>query len=160
MNQKKWQINFYPFDEAEWTKFKETGLELKVREDGEGGKFVTFRRQTQKLIKDNIVLFSPPEITGAVTVLYQDAAGNSIRSYNKGDNVKVNIVGEQVPIGNDSVALVNISVYETIKGKGHRLENIKVLDLVEYAKPDQTLAKEEPKEAPSLKKDMDDDIPW
>jgi hypothetical protein len=167
MNAKKWMINFYPHDEAEWDKFRRTGLDLKVREDQEGGKYIILRRQTQKLIKDNLVLFSPPEITGAVNVLYQDDNGNTVKSYNKGDNVKVNIVGEQTPIGNDSVCLVNLSVYETPKGNGHRLENLKVLDLVEYHKPDQQVAEPVADKKPELKvvdgdlkKDLNDDIPW
>lgn len=132
---KRWMLNFYPADGAEWEKFQKMGTELGIKED-EDGKYVTFRRPASKVIGDNFVIFSPPEISGAVEVRYVNDEGISVRSYNKGDKVTVTRIGEQVPLGNGSVVLVNLAVYDVkVAGnvaRGHRLENIKVLDLVAY----------------------------
>lgn len=163
-----WTLNFYPYDGAEWEKFQKTGLQLKVKDDPDGtsGKFFKLRRPTKKLIRDDLVVFSPPEITGKVNVSYQDADGNKIRQYNKGDKVSVQRVGDPVDLGNGTLVVVNISYYDTAKGKGHRLENVTVLDLVEYksAEPKAPVHEDAPKEEPKTdkksKEDLNDDIPW
>ena len=158
---KRWIVNFYPHDGGEWEKFQKSGLQLKVKED-EDGKFITLRRGVKKLFGDEIVFFSPPEITGAVNVRYKNSKGEVVRSYKKGDEEPVR-EGEAVIIANGSVALVNVAVYDTQKGKGHRLENIKVLDLVampptsggdDNAKEDKEELEEDKKE------ELNDDLPW
>lgn len=45
------------------------------------------------------------------------------------------------PIGNGSTVEVTVVLYDTRRGKGHRLEEVKVLELVEY-NPDQPEKKE------------------
>lgn len=164
--QKNWKICFYPADDKEWEKFNKTGLQLKRQEDTDG-EYVTFRRPTSKVIKDDLVMFSPPEITGEVNVSYKDQDGNRIRQYNKGDKVTVTRDGEPVNIGNGTEAIVNLSYYQTAKGPGHRLESIRILSLVEYYPsdfPTDTPKKEEPKKeekkSEDKKKELNDDIPW
>ena len=126
----RWMVDFYPADGGEWEKLQKGGLQVTPKE-GPDGKFVRLRRDTKKLFKDDLIGFCPPEITGAVNVHYTNAAGDKIRQYDKGDkSFKVNMVGEKVIIGNGSLVIVNLALFDTSKGKGHRLEGLKVLDLV------------------------------
>jgi len=194
-----WKLNFYPFDDEEWKKFDSTGLELKRKKDNDvadtllsGREFVTFRRPTKKVIKEEFVIFSPPEVTGEIVVKYVDEEGEKIRQYNKGDKksiVRVDAEGEKIEgeikwenednrkylIPNGSLILVNFSYYDTQKGKGHRLENIRVLELSEYEKKEETKSevvetKEEVKEEKKsprkkeanldTKEELNDEIPW
>lgn len=174
-----WKINFYPFDGSEWEKFQKTGLQLTVKEDIDG-KFVTFRRPTKKLIKDELVIFSPPEVTGKVNVKYVDEEGNKVRQYNKGDKILVTRVGEPDIIPNGSLVLLNYSYYQTVKGAGHRLEGINVLELAEYERKEtpvtpkeeapvtpepksevKTKAKKEEKiDSNTVSEELNDEIPW
>lgn len=174
MGAENWKVSAYPVDEKEWDKFKATGLELGIKTDADG-EYVTLRRPTKKLIKDELVVFAPPEITGVVNVTYENELGERIRQYNKGDKVKLVTNGEQEIIPNGSLAIVNFSYYDTIKGKGHRLESLRILELAEYveapkadtAKEDKSEGvKEEPKKEvkkevkKDIKEDLNDDIPW
>jgi len=161
--QKNWKINFYPANEAEWEKFNKTGLMLKVNEDTDG-KYVTFRRPTTKVIKDELVVFLPPELTGEVKVTYKNGInGERLRQYNKGDKVEVEREGDQTTLGNGTEAIVNICYYSTLKGPGHRLESLKIISLVEYGGNSGPTVSEDTTEEdqPStFTKDLDDDIPF
>lgn len=126
-----WKVNLYPSDGKEWEKFQKTGLALKVREDDDG-KYITLRRPTKKLIRDDLVIFMPPEITGKVQVTYKDTEGNKVRQYNKGDKTNVITEGDRVELGNGTEVIANFCYYDTSKGPGHRLEGLRVLELVEY----------------------------
>lgn len=157
-----WKVNFYPADGKEWEKFHKTGLQLKVKSDDDGD-FVQLRRPTKKVIKDELVIFSPPEITGQVSVQYVNPEGLRVRQYNKGDKVEVIRTGEPVELGNGTEVIVNLSYYETAKGPGHRLESITVLDLVEFIRNDvpTMVPKEEEEEVvEEHNKDLNDKIPW
>lgn len=104
--------NYYAevyMDEGEATKVKTSGLQLTFKED-ENGHYVKFRRPETKVIKGELVKFEPPKVT-------------------LNDEVYEGIVG------NGSEVLLNIAVYDTMKGKGHRLNSVKVLNLVEYTPP-------------------------
>ena len=94
-------------DGANLEKLKQSGLQLEPKMTDDGVT-VTFRRPSKKLIKSEIVEFGPPKVSG------------------NPDNKLV---------GNGSTVEVDVVVYDTMKGKGHRLEAVKVLDLVEYVKP-------------------------
>lgn len=156
---KRFIMNFYPEDGAEWEKFSKSGLQLKVKDD-EDGKFITLRRPFKRLFGDDVVFFSPPEITGAFTVQYKNSKGEVVRSYKKGEEEPVR-VGDAITIGNGSLGLVNICIYDTQKGKGHRLENIKILDLVSL--PDFVEKEDEEVELekePEKSKDLNDELPW
>lgn len=159
---KRFMLNFYPFDGKEWEKIQKSGLQSTVKEDTDG-KYVVLRRPAQKLIGENLVVFSPPEITGAVKVSYVDKEGNKVRSYNKGEKT-VERQGDPIPIGNGSVVLVNFCVYDTRQGKGGRLENINVLDLVVF-EPNADKANEaevdaQEEEVPVDNKEEGDKLPW
>lgn len=167
MGAENYKLSFYPGNEDEWAKFKATGLELQPKEDTDGvsGKYITLRRPTKKLIKDDLIVFTPPKITGEVNVSYQDENGTEVRQYNKADKVKVNRVGEPTELGNGTEVIVNFSYYDTIKGKGHRLENIRVLKLVEYDREnipekEEVEVKEVKKETKTLSEDLNDEIPF
>lgn len=101
-----YKITVY-LDGANLDKFKKTGLQLEPKTT-EQGVCVTFRRPSKKLIKSELVEFGPPKLSG--------------------DEGKL--------VGNGSTVEVDVVVYDTIKGKGHRLEAVKVLNLVEYVRPD------------------------
>jgi hypothetical protein len=194
-----WKVNFYPYDGEEWEKFDATGLELKRKVDNSptdsllfNEKFVTFRRPTKKVIREEFVVFSPPEITGEITVKYVDEEGEKIRQYNKGEKksiVRVDAEGEPIKgniewdnedtrkflIPNGSLALVNFSYYDTAKGKGHRLEGIRILEIAEYNKPEEVVDEEveevkevkveekkskKKEETKTFHEDLDDKLPW
>lgn len=107
-----------------------------------------------------------------MNVSYVDEKTNEeVKSFKKSDGVVVKVIGDKVEIGNGSKGIINIGVYDTKKGKGHRWESLNVLDLVEFVRE----VKEEPKKEPSkeevkdskkketkssIKEDMNDDLPW
>lgn len=107
---KKWKVNFFPENEAE---FKSTGVQLRAKNNTNSnnnvpiGTFYALSRPVSKTFGDKVEQFEPPVVF--------DNEGN------KYDGI----------IGNGSVVEVRISVYDTRMGKGHRLEGIKVLELVE-----------------------------
>ena len=145
----RWIVQFYPGSEEDWKKFKDSGLQMQPKEDKDGdGKFITIRRDTKKLIKDDLVLFSPPFIEGEVEVKYVDQNGKTCYSHNKGDGTIVSRDGDPVVIANGSEVVMDIAVYDTKMGKGHRWERMKVLTL--EAMPE----REEPVE------DNVEDNPW
>ena len=95
-----------------WTlNFQDSGLQIRPKDD-EDGKFVIFRRPAEKVIKSELVKFDPPKVWDA---------GNQ-----PFDGI----------IGNGSSATVKVAVYDTVKGKGHRWEAIRVDKLVEYVPPE------------------------
>jgi hypothetical protein len=158
----KWMLNLYPSNEKEWAKFKEAGIQKKVKED-ENGKSFAVTRNTSKMIKGNMVYFAPPVIydkNGAVLVQYVDEKGSPVRSYND-PNKRPNRVGDPVLIGNGSLVSVRLSVYPTAMGPGNRLESITLLDLIHYEKPEEL---EENKEVKGPEKEITNDEltspPW
>jgi hypothetical protein len=116
---KNWQIQVY-MDDPSMKIFDESGMTMQKKQD-EDGTFVTFRRPEAKVIRDELVKFNPPEVL--------DAEGNKLEKL----------------VGNGSEVTVKVIVYDTMKGKGHRLEAVKVNKLVEYVKqetasPEATMA--------------------
>lgn len=105
---KNWQIQVY-LDEPSMKVYDESGMTMQKKQDDDGV-FVTFRRPEAKVIRDELVKFNPPEVL--------DDAGNKM---------------EQL-VGNGSDVTIKVIVYDTMKGKGHRLEAVKVNKLVPYVK--------------------------
>lgn len=97
-------------DKDEWSKFKDSGLQLKVHKNKEGEDYVSFRRPVQKAIKDDLVDFDPPILVDA-------------------DN---NIMENRLDVGNGSTVTCKVLVYDTTKGKGHRLEGVRIDNLIEF----------------------------
>jgi len=133
---KRWTVDLVMDSPDEWAKFKEAGIQKKVKEN-ENGKFWSAYRPTTKLMKGQLVNFVPPYIydkDGNVLVKYTDEFGKDIRSF-EGDKI-IKRVGEPFLIGNGSTISVTVSVYPTSMGNGNRLESIRVIDLIEYTKPE------------------------
>lgn len=135
------KINVY-LDDTSWEKFKESGLSLAPKK-GNGeikGEFITFRRPERKLIKGDVVEFGPPDVFGP----------NGEQDYRE-------------LIGNGSKVSVNVSVYDTMKGKGHRLNSVHVLELVKYVPKagDPNTQSETPAEKlPEDKTELNDEMPF
>ena len=101
-------LDFFPDDvEA----FKASGVQLQPRENEDGDIFFKLRRHPEALIKGELTKFGPPKVVDK-------------------DNEPFDKL-----IGNGSEVTVKIAVYDTAhKGKGHRLESVRVEDLVVYEK--------------------------
>jgi len=100
------QINVY-LDEPSLSLFDKLGLQLQKRKDEEGT-YVTFRRAPKKLIKGELVDFGPPKVL------------------DKDNNPSEKLVG------NGSEVTIKVATFDTVKGKGHRLDAVRVEKLVEY----------------------------
>ena len=109
-------IDLY-LDDPSWAVFKASEIQVTPKEK-DGKKFVTFRRPHVKLIKNDMVTFGPPEVL--INTGKKDDSGTSI--YEKYDGI----------IGNGSFVSIKVAVYDTQRGKGHRLETVAVETLVEY----------------------------
>lgn len=105
---KNWQIQVY-LDDPSMKIYDESGMTMQKKTDDDG-QFVTFRRPETKIIKEELVKFDPP------TVMDTDGA--------KLDQL----------VGNGSDVTIKVVVYDTMKGKGHRLEAVKVTKLIPYVK--------------------------
>lgn len=114
-------------DEPSIQTYKESGLQLVLKTSGElntkgkeikwfteekGVKFLSLRRKDSQLIKGKTIHFGPPQVV--------DANGDTFGG----------------PIGNGSRVTARVAVYDSAKGKGHRLEAIRVDELVKYERPD------------------------
>lgn len=99
-------INLYPTPESR-NLIAESGLQIAPKNDDEG-EFFTFRRPHEKLIKKEVVEFGPPQALNPDGTEFDGL------------------------IGNGSDVTIKVSVYDTIKGKGHRWESVRVDKLVVY----------------------------
>lgn len=102
------KVNLY-LDKASEETFTKSGLRLEPNKDDDGT-YYTFRRPVERLIKGEVVKFGPPKIFAA-------------------DNT---VLPEDVLIGNGSDVTIKVSVYDTVKGKGHRFEVLRVEKLIEF----------------------------
>jgi len=109
-----WTVDLCPDDRSRKI-IEDSGLQLRYKKNDEG-EYLTFRRPVEKLIKGKPVTFDPPKVWDASNQPY--------------DGV----------IGNGSDVTIKVAVYDTVKGKGHRWEAIRVDNLVEYIPPDQAAA--------------------
>lgn len=133
---KKWTLNFFPESDEVWNSIRESGVKLTATDPetklnkiplafAKKGMFIRPRRDTEKRIKDQMVEFEPPIVT--------DAAGAPITVAFKNNGSKVEI---------------NCSVFGEGTYTGHRLERVKVLELMETEAPNKDEASpevEEPK---------------
>jgi len=104
-------IDMY-LDEASKAKFQEAGIRVDEREDKEGHMYVRFKRQHKKLIKGEVKTQGPPQVL--------DKEGEPFNGL----------------VGNGSKVTCKVAVFDTMKGKGHTLEAVRVDELVAYEKPD------------------------
>lgn len=101
----RFTVDFYPDDVAA---FVATGVQLVAKKDDDGAVKFQVRREPQKLIRGELVNFGPPQVL------------------DKNNNPTT------VAIGNGSTVTIKIAVYDTMKGKGHRLDAVRIEDLVVY----------------------------
>lgn len=99
-------VNLYPTPESR-NLIAESGLQISPKQD-EDGEFYVFRRPHQKLIKSEVVEFGPPQVLNPDSTVFDGL------------------------VGNGSDVTIKVSVYDTIKGKGHRWESVRVDSLVVY----------------------------
>lgn len=92
-------------DDASIEKFDKSGLQL-TKKTNEDGIFITLKRKPAALIKGELVKFGAPQVLTA-----DNAAFAGI-------------------VGNGSEVTCKVNVYDTAKGKGHRLEAVRVDNLI------------------------------
>lgn len=97
-------------DQDNLKKFNDSKLQLKIRYGEDDRPYVTFKRANKQMIKGEIVDRGPPEIIDK-------------------DN---NPLAKGTLIGNGSTVTCKVITYDGQKGKGHRLEAVRVDNLVEY----------------------------
>lgn len=107
-----YSINLY-LDAKTKESYIKSGIQGKIKED-EDGEFVSFRRPASKIIKGDLVNLGPPKVL----------------SKDKSEFDEI--------IGNGSIVECDVSVYDTIKGKGHTLNAVRVIDHKEYHRDEVT----------------------
>lgn len=142
----KWKIMFWPKDEAELEKIKKAGIQKKIKDNNDPnnnvplGKYLEFSRDAFKVINGDMVNFTGPVVLNEKNEVIVDYINTETQkraySFSNADKAKVARRGSPVTIGNGSEVMIEVSVYDTQKGKGQRLDTIKVLSLVEYKKDD------------------------
>jgi len=98
-------MDFYPDDVKA---FEATGTQLKPNKDDNGETFFKVKRRPTAMIKGELVEFGGPVVL------------------NK-DNEKTDEL-----IGNGSEVTIKVSIYDGAKGKGTRLESVRIENLVAY----------------------------
>lgn len=111
-----YSIDLYP-DEGSWKKFKESGCAVQERQDDDGENYIRLRRDPKKLFDG-----MPEKPEKFLYVTHEDGTS----TYEPFEKL----------IGNDSVVNCKISVFDTRRGKGHRLEAVAVENLVPYGDDD------------------------
>lgn len=127
----EFNMDFFPEDMDDYHRL---GLERTPKKDADGNEYVKLKRDNKKLIKGELVEFGPPKV--------------SIK------DPKLGWVPFAGKIGNGSKVLINLSVFDTRKAPGHRVEGISILELVVYDPDSPT---------PSLDAEvekLDDEIPF
>ena len=142
----KWKIDFYPLNEAEWENFNKLGLTVRVREDNDLDKtFVKLSRPVRREYQGVTVEFTSPRITdkdGSPIREYRDANNDLVKSYPLEEKPEMTRLGESVLLGNGTEIELTLISYDTSVGKGHRIEELKVLDLVVYNSEEPTISDE------------------
>lgn len=103
---KRWKISL-ALDKDSQKVFDESECQLRAKRD-DGKHWYTFSRNHERVVKDNVVHFDPPEVV--------DFDGNPTTEF----------------IGNGSKVTIRVALFDTSKGKGHRLEKIRIDSLVPY----------------------------
>lgn len=113
---KKWSMRLYPDPKSQQT-LKAEGIQLRLNQDDEG-KFITLKRpvlKKWKLRAGENPEFDPP--------IVRTSEGKEWDM-------------DMPSLGNGSKVTVKLEVYPTVKGKGTRLCEVRVDELVEYVPPD------------------------
>ena len=144
----KWKIDFYPLDDTQWGMFDKLGLTVRRRENTDlDREFVKLSRPVRKQINGVMVEFTSPRIVNkdnSPVREYRKPNGELLKSYPQDAKPEMSMVGESVLIGNGSEIELTLISYDTPVGKGHRIEELKILDLVIYNSEDVTVVSDEP----------------
>ncbi len=110
-------------DEETMKRFRASGAQIMIRQNNDEDKteYGQFHRPHSNLIKGEVVTFGPPQ----VFLAGDEPEDDDDQDYKRFD-------GE---IGNGSEITVKIVVYDTVKGPGHRLQAIRINNLVVYDPP-------------------------
>lgn len=115
---------------------KATGIRRQFK-DVDDGRQVTFTRDFEKKFRDELVYFCPPSIydkNGKALVEYYNKETNQrVTQFSPQDKDKIEMRGNRVLIGNGSLVELTVSTYDAGKFKGSRLEQIRIIDLIEYS---------------------------
>lgn len=128
---KQWTVDLYFEPDSESLEaYNEAGIQLKqIKPEHAAFKAplvgYRFKRRQEQIINGEKVTFDPPVVT--------DEEGNEFSER----------------IGNGSILEINVAVYDTAMGKGHRLQSARVLELVPYEKSEKV--EDQPKTAKSKK---------
>lgn len=130
---KFWRLNLHPTDGV-IQKIKDSGIQTKLHDSNEEfsnvpGKFFKFRRDCEKDFGKEVKKFMPPRIV--------DKNKKTLVDYKEQDG-EIIMIGEKVLIGNGSKVEVTLEVYDAGRfGKGCRLLEVRIIDLIEYIPPDE-----------------------
>lgn len=131
----RWKITLCPTDD-EVKNIKASGLNKDIKADKDGDISLQLTRDAVKKIKNEDVFFCPPSIydkDGKALVEYYNRETNKrVTQFKKEEKPLIEQRGKQVLIGNGSEVELTVVVYDAGRLKGSRLEEIKILDLVEY----------------------------
>lgn len=148
---KNYKVDFFPESKEVVASMVESGLQGSFKEERDengqktGREYYQFKRPAFKLIKNNMISFAPPVIW--------DANGNVLVEYKldgkpatsaAGADVTFERVGDFINVGHGSKIVVDVAVYGTAYGPGNRLNGIKIIDLIEYIKPEDGAGKTTP----------------
>lgn len=107
-------------DDDSMERFKESGIQTLPKfenyKEKSGRQYYQFAREEKSVIKGELVDFGTPHI-----FLAKDQIPDAKET--------PRFEGE---VGNGSKVTVKVAVYDTVKGKGHRLESVRVDELVEF----------------------------
>lgn len=117
---KHWKLSFYPTKEVA-EDIKNAGIQARMKDDdgeksGVAGKYFVFKRKLEES-------FGGGEPQKMEPVKVRDKNGK--------------LIEERISIGNGSTVEVTLEVYPTKRfGKGTRLNEVRILDLIEYVPPE------------------------
>jgi hypothetical protein len=109
LDYQKYSIDIY-LDEPSMEKFDDSGIKVQ-KKINDLGTYVRFSRKMSEVFKGEVKEMGPPS-----TLIFKDGEYKPFDDY----------------IGNGSFVTVKVQVYDTQKGKGHRLEAVAVENLVPY----------------------------
>lgn len=145
----EWKTGLY-LDEETKKAYKASGIQKTIKTDKAeqsfpGEDYVEFTRPEFKPMKGVMVSFTPPFVyegdNKEPSVYYiNEDTGKWVFSFDD-PKIKTKIVrkGDPILLANGSLIEVTVAVYDTAKGKGQRLEAIRIIDLIPYEKKEQVL---------------------
>lgn len=114
-----YKVSLYDLDEQSLKDFEESGIQSKPKQDNDGDTLYTFRRPVQKIIQKKLAEFGPPEFV-------------------KEDGSPVDVM-----VAHGSEAEIEVVVYDTMMGKGCRLNKVTVTNLIEFTPEEPDVNEEE-----------------